>query len=116
LTSAEKALQILQNFTIHLVVLDIGMPMLDGLQLLGIIRRRLPDLKIAIMTGRVTEARRTDALAAGADLFLEKPLTPEGMKAAFNVLNNIVSWVHGEGFTGSLRNVGLQEVIQMECH
>jgi CheY-like chemotaxis protein len=114
--TAERALQIMQNQTIHLVVLDIGMPMIDGLQLLGIIRRRLPDIKIAILTGRATEARRTDALANGADLFLEKPLTPEGMQAAFNVLNNIVSWMRGEGFTGSLRNVGLQEVIQMECH
>jgi CheY-like chemotaxis protein len=114
--SAEKALQILQNHTIHLVVLDIGMPMIDGLQLLGIIRRRLPEIKIAILTGRATEARRADALANGADLFFEKPLTSDGMKTAFNVLNNIVSWVHGEGFNGSLRNVGLQEVIQMECH
>jgi CheY-like chemotaxis protein len=90
--SAERALQILQPQTIHLVVVDIGMPMLDGLQLLGIVRRRLPGIKIAVLTGRATESRRADALAHGADLFLEKPLTADGMKSIFNLLNDLVSW------------------------
>lgn len=113
--SADRALAILPERAIDLVVLDIGMPMLDGLQLLGIIRRRYPGIKITVMTGRASEARRSDALANGADLFLEKPTTAEGMKSAFNMLNDLVTWAHREGFTGSLRNVGLQEVIQMEC-
>jgi CheY-like chemotaxis protein len=91
--SAERALQMLQAQTIHLVVLDIGMPTLDGLQLLGLVRRRLPGLKIAVLTGCATECRRADALAGGADLFLEKPLTADGMKSIFNLLNDLVSWV-----------------------
>lgn len=90
--SAERALQILQAQTIHLVVLDIGLPLLDGLQLLGIIRRRLPGIKIAVLTGRATETRRADALAQGADLFLEKPVTTDGLKSIFNILNDLVSW------------------------
>ncbi|HEX7654056.1 MAG TPA: response regulator [Verrucomicrobiae bacterium] len=90
--SAETALQYLQNHKIHLVVLDIGMPLLDGLQLLGLIRRRLPEIKIAILTGKSTEARRADALKGGADIFLEKPLTPDGMRSVFNLLNDLVSW------------------------
>lgn len=113
--SADRALALLQKCLLDLVVLDIGMPMLDGLQLLGIIKRRHPGIKIAVMTGNATEAKRTDALANGAELFLEKPVTPDGMKMVFNVLNDLVSW-HEEGFTGALRRVGLQEVIQMECN
>jgi CheY-like chemotaxis protein len=91
------------------------MPMLDGLQLLAIINRRYPGLKIAVMTGNATEAKRTDALANGAELFLEKPLTADGMTAVFNMLHELVSW-HREGFTGALRQVNLQEVIQVECN
>ncbi len=49
--SADRALAMLQQHSIDLVVLDIGMPMVDGLQLLGIIGRRYPGLKIAVMTG-----------------------------------------------------------------
>jgi len=115
-TSADRALAVLKDKPVDLVVIDIGMPMLDGLQLLGIITRRYPGLKTVVMTGKATEAKRADALANGADLFLEKPLTAEGMKSTFNMLNDLVSWAHLEGFTGALRHVGLQEVIQMECN
>ncbi len=55
-TSADRALAILQDGLMDLVVLDVGMPMVDGLQLLGIINRRYPGLKIAVMTGSATEA------------------------------------------------------------
>jgi len=114
-TSADRALAVLQESPVDLVVLDIAMPMLDGLQLLGIINRRHPGIKIAVMTGKATEAKRADALANGAELFLEKPVSADGMRMAFNVLNDLVSW-HREGFTGALRQVGLTEVIQMECN
>ncbi len=115
-TSADRALAVLQEKPVDLVVLDIGMPMVDGLQLLGIINRRYPGMKLAVMTGSVTESKRADSLANGAELFIEKPVTPEGIKSVFNLLNDLVSWAHREGFTGALRHVGLQEVIQMECH
>jgi CheY-like chemotaxis protein len=113
--SADLALALLKDNPVDLVVLDIGMPMLDGLQLLGIINRRHPGTKIAVMTGSASESKRADALAKGAELFLEKPVTADGMRMVFNVLNDLVSWQR-EGFTGALRHVGLQEVIQMECN
>jgi CheY-like chemotaxis protein len=113
--TADRALAVLQQTPIDLAVLDVGMPMLDGLQLLGIIRRRYPEIKIAVMTGNATDARRADSLASGAELFIEKPFTPDGIKVVFNMLNDLVSFTHREGFTGALRQVGLQELIQMEC-
>jgi CheY-like chemotaxis protein len=114
-TSADRALALMQERPMDLIVLDIGMPMLDGLQLLGILTRRYPGIKIAVLTGTATDSKRADALAKGAELFLEKPVTTDGMKAAFNVLNDLVSW-NREGFTGALRQVGLQEIIQIECN
>ena len=59
-TSADRALAMLQEKPVDLVVLDIGMPMVDGMQLLGIINRRYPGIKIAVMTGKATEAKRAD--------------------------------------------------------
>jgi len=114
-TSADAALALLRDVVVDLVLLDITMPMLDGLQLLGIINRRYPGLKIAVMTGSATEGKRADALANGAELFLEKPVTADGMRSVFNVLSDLLSWDR-EGFTGSLRHVNLQEVIQVECN
>jgi CheY-like chemotaxis protein len=113
--SADRALAILQQSPVDLVVLDIGMPMVDGIQLLDIIGRRHAGVKIAVLTGKATEANRASCLSGGAELFIEKPVTPDGIKMVFNILNDLVSWTHREGFSGTLRQVHLQELIQMEC-
>jgi CheY-like chemotaxis protein len=114
-TTADRALAILQESPIDLVVLDIGIPMVDGIQLLGIISQRYPGLKIAVMTGNATESNRAASLSNGAELFIEKPVAPDGIRVVFNLLHDLMSWTHREGFSGALRQVGLPEVIQMEC-
>jgi pSer/pThr/pTyr-binding forkhead associated (FHA) protein len=89
--TADLALKLLQKIPMDLVVLDIVMPLLDGLQLMGDIRSRHPAIKLAVMTASVNESKRADALANGADLFIEKPTTPDGIKTVFTVLNDLVS-------------------------
>ena len=114
-TTADRALAILQEGPMDLVVLDIGIPMVDGIQLLGIIRKRYPGIKIAVMTGNASESRRAKSLAGGAELFIEKPVSADGINVVFNMLNDLAVWTHREGFSGTVRQVGLQDVIQMEC-
>jgi CheY-like chemotaxis protein len=114
-TTADRALAVLQEGPIDLVILDIGMPMVDGIQLLGIITRRYPGLKIAVLTGRPSEANRAACLSGGAELFIEKPVTTEATRVVFNLLHDLLSWAHREGFSGALRQVGLADVVQMEC-
>jgi DNA-binding response OmpR family regulator len=75
------------NGTFDLVVLDIGLPRLDGIQVLTLLRSytstsRLPVVTLSARTG---EAARAAALGAGADLVLEKPLPPEDLEAAIRV-------------------------------
>ena len=113
--TADRALSTLQKFAIDLIVLDITMPMVDGIQLLGIVGQRYPDVKAAVLTGTASESNRATCLAKGAELFIEKPVSREGFKVVFNMLNELISWTHREGFSGTIRQVGLQEVIQMEC-
>jgi CheY-like chemotaxis protein len=114
-TTADQALEALQQKAIDLVVLDIGMPVLDGMQLLTLIHRRYPEVKKAILTGSAVAGNREACLASGAELFIHKPLSSEGMKAVFTTLNELISWAQSRGFSGMLRQVGLSDVIQMEC-
>lgn len=114
-SSADRALAILQEHPIDLAVFDINMPMLDGVQLLGIAHRRHPDVKKVILTGNASESRRAECLANGAELFLEKPTSPEGIQFVFNVLKDLLVWQQREGFSGTLRQVGLADVIQIQC-
>jgi CheY-like chemotaxis protein len=114
-TSADQALAILQKTPIDLVVLDVVMPMVDGIQVVGIVKRRHPGVRLAVLTGRANESNRAACLANGAELFIEKPVSSDGIKIVFNMLHELVSWEGREGFSGALHQVGLQEVIQMEC-
>ena len=114
-SAADRALAILAEHPIDLAVFDIGMPLLDGVQLLGIAHRRYPDVKKVILTGNASESRRAECLANGAELFLEKPTTPDGIKFVFNVLKDLLVWQQREGFSGTLRHVGLADVIQIQC-
>ncbi|MGO8838603.1 MAG: response regulator [Limisphaerales bacterium] len=113
--TADQALSVMQQTAIDLVVLDIGMPVLDGMQLLSLIHRRYPDVAKAILTGSAAAGNRETCLANGAGLFIHKPLSSEGMKAVFTTLNELISWAQSKGFSGMLRQVGLPDVIQMEC-
>lgn len=113
--TADQALAILQNNPIELAVLDINMPMLDGVQLLGVIQRRHPEVKKVVVTSHATEAYRATCLANGAELFLEKPISSDGFVSIYNLLNDLFAWSQREGFSGTLRQVGLTDVIQIEC-
>jgi DNA-binding response OmpR family regulator len=60
-----------------LILLDVNMPGIDGIDLCRYIKTRCPDLGIAtlILTALDTSSVRTRALESGADGFLTKPLT-----------------------------------------
>jgi HEAT repeat protein/CheY-like chemotaxis protein len=113
--SADRALEILKTNKIELAIVDVVMPVLDGTQFLRILQRRYPDLKKAVLTGNASEETRSTCLANGADLFIEKPRSAEGLKSIFIMLDELITWTPHEGFQGLLRRVGLQDVIQMEC-
>ena len=114
-TSADEALEILKTHPFDLIVVDVNMPVLDGAQFLSILARRYPDLKKAALSGQTTEEKRSTCLSNGAELFIEKPHSTEGLKSVFTMLDELVTWKPQTGFQGMLRQVNLQDVIQMEC-
>ena len=91
------------------------MPMLDGIQLLGIIHRRYPHLKVAILTALASETNRATCLSSGAELFLEKPTSNADIRIAFRMLDDVLQWSQRKGFSGALQHINLPDVIQLEC-
>jgi len=110
-----QALGILQEQRIDLLVLDIHMPVVDGLQFLNLLQRKYPNLLKVVLTGDATEQYRATCLSSGAELFLEKPRDPGGWHSIYATLHELVKFQPEEGFRGVLRRVGLQDVLQMEC-
>jgi YesN/AraC family two-component response regulator len=81
--SAEEALEYLKNVDItgiHLVLSDINMPGMNGLELLKIIRDNFPPLKVIMITAYGDNNYYQKAMEYGADDFITKPLDFEKLK------------------------------------
>jgi len=110
-----QALALLAKMRVDIVVLDIGMAGMDGIQFLQLLGRTNPGQQVVMLTGEATEERRKTCLESGAVLFLEKPVVPDGYAAVFAALDALAGALPQGGFRGMMRRVGLQEVLQMEC-
>lgn len=69
------ALGIAETVRLDAVVLDIGLPDMDGFDLLRRLRSRQPDLPVLFLTARGTVQDRVTGLVAGADDYLSKPFS-----------------------------------------
>jgi CheY-like chemotaxis protein len=74
--NAQEALELFDSMTFDLILLDIQMPEVDGVQLMQIMRRRSPELAtpIVAITANQHESERKRLLDAGFDAFCGKPL------------------------------------------
>ena len=87
--SGEEALQQLADeIQPELIVIlsDINMPGMDGLTLLGEVRKRFPDLPVIMITAYGDDERRRRADDLGAADFLTKPVDFEQLKAQLRQL------------------------------
>jgi two-component system, NtrC family, response regulator HydG len=71
------ALKRASSETWDLVLTDVEMPGMTGLQLLEALRRLAPDLPVAVMTANASLDYAVGALRSRADEFLQKPVKPE---------------------------------------
>jgi CheY-like chemotaxis protein len=80
--SGEEALRRLAEIHPELIVIlsDINMPGMDGLQLLSEIRRLRPELPVLMVTAYADDDRRRRADELGADAFLAKPVDFDQLK------------------------------------
>jgi len=76
----EEALKILREESFDMVITDLKMPKMGGMDLLHTIKDKLPNLPVVVITGFGTDSSRSDAFAAQADGFLAKPFKVEEIK------------------------------------
>ncbi|MBD8547458.1 sigma-54-dependent Fis family transcriptional regulator [Sphingomonas sp. CFBP 8760] len=81
-TGAEAALAAIDPAFPGVVVTDVRMPQIGGIELFRRLRECDPDLPVLLMTGHADVPMAVDALRAGAWDFLTKPFDPEALLAA----------------------------------
>lgn len=73
--SAQEALQYLEKHSVSLVITDCNMPGMDGFTLAGRLKADFPELQVFGVTADARDSTREQALAAGMDACLFKPVT-----------------------------------------
>ncbi|HTX99058.1 MAG TPA: response regulator [Bacteroidota bacterium] len=71
---------------IDVVMTDLGLPQVGGADVIASIRQRKPSVKIVGISGYGAQEARSVALAAGADIFCEKPFDIGGVLASIRKL------------------------------
>lgn len=79
-----EALDILQKQQFDLIITDIKMPVMDGLELCSLISKRCPGQKVIIISGYDEFAFAKEAIRYGVHEYLLKPIVKEELQAALN--------------------------------
>ena len=78
--SAQQALEIVETTSLGLVLTDMKMPAMDGIELLKRIKEKVPDLPVVMMTAYGTVEKAVGAMQLGAFNFIQKPFQNETLK------------------------------------
>ena len=113
-STGARALTMLDAEPFRLLICDLKMPKLDGLQVLSLVRRRFPELRTVVLTGLSDEEFRSRAYALGVDLFWLKPDTQQNMQMFMECLESLLGRDSSAGFRG-VQSKSLMDIIQMEC-
>ena len=77
-----EAIRILEGTTVDLVITDLKMPKISGLDLVRYIRENLKDTEVIMITGYATIEGAVRAIKIGAEEYLAKPFTDEELFSA----------------------------------
>jgi len=72
-SSGSMALELLGQKQVHVVILDVKMPGMDGIETLKAIKRQYPMVEVVMLTGHATVESAVQGLNSGATDYLMKP-------------------------------------------
>lgn len=75
--SGKEGLELFEKSKYDLVLIDLKMPGMDGIEVLINIKRQRPEQNVMIMTGYDTIEHIVESILSGAAHYLEKPFTPD---------------------------------------
>ena len=75
--NGQEAIDMVEKGNYDLVLMDIKMPVMDGLEATKQIKEKLPDLPVIALTANAFDSDRQLAIEAGCDEFLPKPISSD---------------------------------------
>lgn len=71
--SGKEALKKVENESFDVIILDLLMPEMDGLEVLRVLKQKRPELQVILLTGHATVQKGIEAMKLGAMDLVEKP-------------------------------------------
>lgn len=75
--NGQEALDALKNAPFHIVVMDVKMPVMDGISALQVIHEQYPEIKVILLSGHADMQLAVHAMQCGAFGYLMKPVELE---------------------------------------
>ncbi|MBU1711854.1 MAG: response regulator [Proteobacteria bacterium] len=72
--TGEQALQIVENLVPDVMIIDLKMPGIDGMEVLRRVKKAYPKIQVIMLTGHGSEKDKEEALSLGAFGYLQKPV------------------------------------------
>ena len=86
--NAEECIKYIERAEVDVILMDLGLPYMNGLEATNIIKKSHPEIKIIIITSHDTEEEILTALSAGANAYLIKDTnTPE----IYNIIHSVIN-------------------------
>src|SRR6056297_1145607 len=90
-TSGPEAAKLIEQEIFDIIVTDMVMNEVDGMKILALARDKLPESEVIMVTGHATVPIAVEAMQIGAFNFLEKPITPNKLRAIVEKATDKVS-------------------------
>ena len=113
--SGARAIALLENESYSLLISDLKMPKMDGLQLLTIVRKRWPSLRTVVMSALNDEQFKQRAYSMGIDQYLEKPRTGNEINFFCECIEGLLNKGDIAGGFRGVQSKSLMDIIQLEC-
>jgi DNA-binding NtrC family response regulator len=105
--SGEDAISRFQEFAPSVILADVELPGMNGLELLGHLAQEIEQIPVIIITGRGSDERVVQAIDAGAYWYIEKPLKPPILQALLDrALRRVRDQKAVAALTRQLRDAG----------
>ncbi len=91
--TGKKGVELALKLNPDVVLMDIGLPEMDGIQATALIKKSNPSIKVLIFTSRESEDDVFDSLSAGADGYIMKGANQEQMIAAIKAVSDGTAWL-----------------------
>ena len=91
--NGKKGVELALKLNPDVILMDIGLPEMDGIQATSLIKKSNPNIKVLIFTSRESEDDVFDSLSAGADGYIMKGANEEQMISAIKAVAEGTAWL-----------------------